>query len=648
MAHQNQSAWIRVFMAMGRLIWRVKARGAENLPQGGALLVCNHVSYIDAVILRLACPRPIRFMSQEEFFHTPVLGAVLRLFQTIPISSKKAREALQTAAERIQAGELVCIFPEGELTRTGKLMGFKKGFELIARQASAPVVPVHLDSLWGSIFSFYGNRYFLKLPRKLPFRVTVSFGKPLSPEDANAMTVRRQILDLGEAAFRARKELDFTLGYAALLALSKKPWRALLVDRTQGRQAYSRGFVFGISLALARRWRKRIPEKRVGIALPPGFGGTVANLAVVFAGKIPVNLNVIVGKDAAESSLQCAEIRTVASADAVKKRFPHFPWPENTLDIREEINQCGRFSIILCMILGCLLPHLLLARWMGVKRKNGDAEAVLLFTSGSSGEPKGVVLSHRNILANVAQINATNLIERKDAVLAGLPLFHSFGMTVTLWYPLLEGCSFVSTPSPLDAKKIGEAAREEKVAILIGTPTFLRSYWRKLDESAFSSVRFAIAGAEKLPTDLVEAYQKKFGVLLLEGYGLTETTPVAAVNVPNPVLGLGTSGPQIGWRVGSVGRLLPGMTARITHPETRAELPMDQTGMLELRGANVFQGYLKDEKRTNEVLKDGWFITGDLGRFDEDGFLYLEGRLSRFSKIGGEMVPHGVVESKII
>lgn len=637
-----------VFGVTSRLVYSVKARGVENLPQGGGLLVCNHVSYVDTIVLQLACPRPIRFIAQEEFFHAPILGWVLKLFQTIPISAKKAKEGLQTAVDRVQAGELVCIFPEGELTRTGKLMGFKKGFELIAHKAGAPVIPVHLDSLWGSIFSFYGNRYFLKLPHKVPFRVTVSFGKPLASEEVSTMAVRQRILDLGEAAFHARKELDFTLGYAALLALSKKPWRTLMVDRTHGRHAYSRGFTLGVALALARRWRRSFQEKRVGIALPPGFGATVANLATVFAGKIPVNLNVTVGKDAAESSFKRAEIRTVISADAVQKRFTHFPWPERTLDVREEINQCGKISLGVCILFGWLLPHHLLARWMKIKRKGGDEEAVLLFTSGSSGEPKGVVLSNRNILANVAQVNATNLINRHDTVLACLPLFHSFGMTVTLWYPILEDSYFVSTPSPLDSKKIGEAVQQEKVTVLIGTPTFLRSYWRKLEKSAFASVRFAIAGAEKLPVDLVEAYCEKFGVLLLEGYGLTETTPVAAVNVPNPALGLGTSSEQIGWRVGSVGRLLPGITARIANPETREELPMDSTGMLELRGANIFQGYLKDEQRTNDVLKDGWFTTGDLGRFDSDGFLYIEGRLSRFSKIGGEMVPHGVVESKVV
>jgi acyl-[acyl-carrier-protein]-phospholipid O-acyltransferase/long-chain-fatty-acid--[acyl-carrier-protein] ligase len=273
---------------------------------------------------------------------------------------------------------------------------------------------------------------------------------------------------------------------------------------------------------------------------------------------------------------------------------------------------------------------------------------VLLFTSGSSGKPKGVVLSHRNLLGNVSQFAVMLDAKKEDVLLASLPFFHSFGSTVTLWYPLIEGVRSASYPNPLEAGKIAALVEKHAVTVMLATPTFLRAYLRKAEPSQLGSLRLLITGAEKLPDELAKAFEAHFSKAVLQGYGLTETSPVASVNLPDLKPTKPGEAVQPTNRLGSTGKLLPGMAAEIRDPDSDQRKSLHDTGMLWLKGPNIFEGYLDAPEQTAEVLRDGWFKTGDIGRFDEDGFLYIEGRLSRFSKIGGEMVPHETIEQKIL
>lgn len=460
------------------------------------------------------------------------------------------------------------------------------------------------------------------------------------------------ILDYGERDFRERSELKGHLAWESFVSLAKTPRRVLVVDRTMARREMKSGFLLAISWILSKRLKSWTSKERVGILFPPGIGSFVANLAVVFAGKVPVNLNFTLGRASSEACLRRAEIDCILSTERVRMKLADFPWPESgVVDLVEELKNLPKVKTIALLAAIYTCPSRLLAKFLKVPSQGDGAEAGLLFTSGSSGEPKGVVLSHRNILGNCLQIDATGLLPVDETIIANLPIFHSFGFTVTLWYPLLRGCGVVTVPSPLEVKKVAEAIEAEQATVLIGTPTFFKPYLKRVPPEKLKSLKYVVAGAEKTPAGFAEMWTDTFGGQYLEGYGLTETSPVVSINLPHPPpAGFDFyAGATDGSRVGSVGRMMPGHAARILNPDTMEPLPVSEVGLLLLKGPNVFGGYLNDAARSEEVItQDGWFITGDLARFDAAGYLFIEGRLSRFSKIAGEMVPHGTIEHALV
>ncbi len=624
-----------------RCFYRVTALGLENLPSGGFLLLPNHISWVDAIVLQLACPRPIRYVIDEEYYHKPILHSLLRVLGCIPINTHHSHPAVRLATEKIADGEIVCVFPEGRLERTGVLLRLQRGYELIARHANAEVVPVWLDQLWGSIFSFQGGKFFRKLPKRVRYPVTIAFGKPLKADDANVATVREELLKLGEFCFSRRPSLDRHLAEECVRGLKRRPFATAVIDGLD-HSTLSRSKLLGAAAALSRFLRRQFADERIAIVLPANKGSMMANLAVTLAGKVPVDLNFTIGRAANESCCGRANLRVAISATQFMERIKDFPWPERVLKLDELMPRMKR-QIIFWWLISILLPARLLLQLLQIPKEGGHTEAVLLFTSGTTGEPKGVVISHRNVVGNVSQFRQLLDAKKNDAILASLPFFHTFGSTVTLWYPLIEGVRIVTYPNPLEAARCAALIERYKLTFLLATPTFLRVYLRKAQPHQLRSLRLTIAGAEKLPLDLARHFEERFGKRVFEGYGLTETAPVVSVNLPEPLRNVEPTS-----RLYSVGRMAPGLAAEIREAETDRKLSLHETGMLWLRGVNIFEGYLHDPKQTAEVLRDGWLKTGDIGRFDEDGFLYIEGRLSRFSKIGGEMVPHEAVENKIV
>src|SRR4029077_11151939 len=291
-----------------RCFYRVRSLGIEHLPPGGCLLLPNNIPLFDALVLQLPCPGPIRYIIDQEFYHKPTLRPFLRTVGCIPIDIRHSRSAIRAATEQIAAGEIVCLFPEGQLTRSGTLLRLRRGYELIAQHASAPVVPVWLDRLWGSIFSFQGGKFFAKWPKEIPYRVSVAFGKPLEPTAADIATVREELLKLGEFCYSQRPQLNRHLAKACVRGLKRRRFSTAVIDGLDHSQL-SRAKLLGAAAALSRFLRKKFSDRRIAIVLPASKGSMVANLAVTLADKVPVDLNFTVGRAANESCCSRANLR---------------------------------------------------------------------------------------------------------------------------------------------------------------------------------------------------------------------------------------------------------------------------------------------------------------------------------------------------
>ncbi|MDO4220874.1 MAG: AMP-binding protein [Akkermansia sp.] len=410
------------------------------------------------------------------------------------------------------------------------------------------------------------------------------------------------------------------------------------------------GKLLGVAMALARWMRDNIHEPRVGVLLPPGKGGVIANFACILAGVVPVNINYTSSEGAFESICRQSGIKSFITARPFMAKLPQFPWPpaEQIIYIERVLKGLGMAKIATWVAFAKLAPMPLVNKTFHLDARSGADEAALLFTSGSSGEPKGVSMTHTMLVGQILQMYCKVEMGKDAAVLASLPIFHSFGLSVSTLMPAIFGIKMVTYPSPLDAKRLNELIEKHRCRLVVTTPTFARSMLRRATAETYKSVHYFVVGAEKLQESLADEFREKCGVKLMEGYGLTEASPVVACCLeetgPTPEQPFYVQA----YRRGSVGQLLPGQAVRITDPDDDSvRLPLSQQGMLWVKGANIFNGYIGREELNREILKDGWFKTGDLGSVDLNGMLSLGGRRSRFSKIGGEMVPHEVVEQAV-
>jgi acyl-[acyl-carrier-protein]-phospholipid O-acyltransferase/long-chain-fatty-acid--[acyl-carrier-protein] ligase len=627
-------------------LYRLDVAGRERVPaRGGALLVPNHVSMADAVLLLASVDRPVRFLMFKGSYDHPLVKPFAKILGVIPISSDQGpREmihSLRRATQALQDGELVCIFPEGQMTRIGQMMPFRRGMERIIKGVDVPIIPVNLDGVWGSIFSFAGGRFLWKLPRHLPYPVRVTFGAPL-PSTASAQEARQAVQDLGAEAFERRKPQMRPLPRTFLYTARRHPFRFAMADGQTPKLTFFA--VLARTLFLARRLRKTWQgQEMVGILLPPSIAGALVNFATMLMGKVPVNLNYTASNETLESCAKQCNLKTVITARAFLERV-HVQPPAETVFL-EDLAQNPRLSERLGAALAFFLPARLIEKYAGAERATKLEDlATIIFSSGSTGEPKGVVLTHYNVASNVEQLNQVFLLHSDDRIMGILPFFHSFGFTGTLCLPAATGIGVVFHPNPLDSRVIGALVNKYAVTMLLATPTFLNAYTRRCEPEQFGSLRFVMAGAEKLPERISQAFEDRFGLRPLEGYGCTECSPAVTVNT---IDFRAASFRQVGAKRGSIGHPLPGMSVKIIDPETLQTLPVNQPGLLLVRGPNVMQGYLNQPEKTAAVLRDGWYNTGDIAMLDEDGFLRVTDRLSRFSKIGGEMVPHIKVEDKL-
>jgi len=635
-----------VAIGLARLIYPTRVLGKEKIPEeGGVLIACNHVSFADAVLIYAACDRPVRFIGTDKLLKYPWMRWLYRKFNVVAVSPLRAREVIRKTSDALKEGEVVCIFPEGALTRTGSMMPFKGGIELIARIAKVPVVPAYLDGLWGTRFTLADQRSKYKKGMPLRVKTQIAFGEPI--QELNGVEeLRNEILSLGEMLWSSRETLTTSIGLETLKSMKRSPLQPAIIDHSLKNKTLNRIGFGGLCLAMTHRLSIISSRKRVGVLLPSGLPGSVVNVGLRLVGKSSVNLNPTVSRESLLSMIDESDMDTIVTSRLALKKYPEFEkLPVARIFVEDLIEDCGKFRVVAGMLALLILPFSFVRRIWKLDSL-GSQETTLLFSSGSSSKPKGIPLSDRNLIANCCQLSECRLLEDDDRILGNMPLFHSFGYSMGMWMPLLRGLTLVTTLSPLDMKANLAAIRAHRPTVLIGAPTFLRPYLRKAKPENMVSLRFTMTGAERAPGDLLDEWRDRFGSPIFEGYGMTECSPVVAVNclsceAPGEQL-------QIGSRDMSVGRLLPGMSARVALAEDRSQdARPGEAGVLFLRGPNVFGGYRSPALNADRFVDGDWLDTGDIARIDSDGFLVIEGRVSRFSKIGGEMVPHQGVEEAI-
>jgi len=638
-----------VLFFLTHTIYRVKVLGRDNFPErSGALLVCNHMSFVDAALLIASTDRPIRFLIYKGIYDNRIVNPFARMLKSIPISSEqRPREmirSLRTATDALRNDEIVCIFAEGQITRTGQMLPFRRGLERIMKGVEVPIIPVNLDGVWGSIFSFERGRFLWKMPRQIPYPVTVSFGRPMPPSSP-ALAVRSAVQELQAEAFRERKNRLRTLDRTFVRTARRFPLRFMMAD---GKTPKVRFFsALAKTIYVARRLRPAIGEREmIGLLLPPSVGGALTNYALTLLGRVPVNLNYTASSEVIASCAKQCGVEVIITSKAFVERFPKLEIPGRTIFLEDVLETPRVSERTSSFLLALTAPQTLLRKVIGAipATRGIDDLATVIFSSGSTGDPKGVMLTHYNIGSNIQQVSQVFMLGGRDKILGILPFFHSFGFMAALWMPAANGIGVVFHPNPLDTKVIGELVGQYRVTFLIATPTFLQAYMRRCSPESFGSLQYVLVGAEKLSDRVALAFEDTFGIRPLEGYGCTECSPVVTVN------GRDFRAPgfrQVGARRGKIGHPLPGVTVKVVDIDTGEPVTPGTPGMLLVKGPNVMKGYLGRPEKTAEVLHDGWYTTGDVALLEEDGFLTITDRLSRFSKIGGEMVPHVRIEDKL-
>lgn len=641
-------ASIRFFVWLLSLtVYRIQVFGRENLPvTGGALLAPNHISWMDGILLMLTSSRPIRMVAFAPNIETmPSIRYMAQLFGAIPIDPlkpKKVVAALRTAREALLQGELVCIFPEGGITRSGQVQGFKPGMMKILEGTSCPAVPVYLEGLWGSIFSFKGGKFFWKWPERIPYPMSIHFGPPVAePSDPNQ--VRQAVLNLGAAA-TSRSMSTMMVPSRVFIRQCKARQRRPKIADSMGNE-HTGGDTLLRTLILRRLLRRVLSpdEQYVGVLLPPSAPAFLANMALALDRRISANLNYTVSSDVMNACIQAAGIKHVITSHKFMSKMD-FQLNAELIHLEDFKDKVTAGDKAIAFLQSRFVPAALLESWLGLTKVKSDDVLTIIFTSGSTGTPKGVMLTHANVGSNVAAIDQVVHLRPEDVLIGVLPFFHSFGYTISLWGVATLDISGAYHFSPLDARQIGKLTAQHKGTILLATPTFLRSYLRRCEKEEFQTLDVVVCGAEKLPKDLTEEFAAKFGARPVEGYGTTELSPLVSVNVP-PSRSIGNF--QVDRKEGSVGRPVPGVSAKVTDLDTGELLPAGKPGMLWISGPNVMKGYLHQPEKTAEVIKDGWYQTGDVAIIDEEGFIHITGRESRFSKIGGEMAPHIRIEEEL-
>ena len=637
--------------------YKIQVQGFNNLPgKGGVLMLGNHVSFIDFAMIQIACPRKVRFVMHKSYYENWTIKWFLDIMGVIPIASGASTAALKQINLLLKAGEIVCLFPEGAISRNGQLGDFKHGFEKTVSEVDGVILPFYIRGLWGSRFSHSSSFMKSKPVSGLRRDVIVAFGEPLSI-DSKADVVKRRVFDLSISAWQKYTETLDPLPLAWMRTVKNNPKYKCMADILGGIELNAQKALTS-SIVFSKLIKKRSPEQNIGLLLPTSSAGMFTNMSVLLLGKTVVNLNYTASINALLGAIEKADIKSIYTSTRFVKKLTDRGIEIDALfknvkvyyleELKEEVSTVKK---LMTLIMVKLLPTKLLYSLFG-KNVAITSPAAILFSSGSEGTPKGVVLSHQNLMGNIKQVTDVMDLREKDIIMGSLPQFHAFGLTVAGLLPLIEAIPVIFHPDPTDVVNISKAISKNKITIMFGTSTFLRLYARnkRVLPLMLESIRLVVSGAEKLNEKVRTSFTSKFNLPIYEGYGTTETTPVAGVNIPDRL-------EQSAWRVqtgtktGTIGLPVPGSNFRIVDPQSMHELPVKEDGLILIGGTQVMLGYLNDPDKTNEVIVelDGqrWYKTGDKGHVDEDGFLTIVDRYSRFAKIAGEMVSLGAIEDII-
>jgi acyl-[acyl-carrier-protein]-phospholipid O-acyltransferase / long-chain-fatty-acid--[acyl-carrier-protein] ligase len=636
--------------------YRLQILGLENIPsEGPVLLAGNHLSYIDWAILMVACPRPLRVVMTRDHFERWYVSLLLNRLSIIKLDRDNPEPALTEINKALKNGKAVVTFPEGQVSRSAQVGPFLIPHESALKDTGASLIPFYMQGLWGSTYSFAKGGFFNSL-RSARFRnLTIHFGTPVA-NDISSKELRRIVQDLSIEAWKSTIATSKPIASSWLYTAKKIGSGPVVFSADSQMSSYK---LLGLTTAFSKKLKPILKgEQNIGLMLPTSGPGIIINFALWMLGKTNSNLNFTNPPDVIEICATRADIKTIISSrlffDKLKLKGNDFYTLQNKFRIlfMEDIaSSVPKWKFIYYILRGMVMPAKYLELMDCKKVKLSDV-AMIMFSSGSEGNPKGVELTHANVMGNVRQISALLNLGKEDVMMASLPIFHAFGLTVCVVMSLIVGTPIVAHPDPTDLKTIAKLVARFKVTHLIATNTFFRGFAtnKNIHPLMFDSLRYVIAGAEKLRTETRDLFFKKFGIVIYEGFGATETTPGSSMNDKDILLDdLQTV--QVRCKHGTVGMPIPGTQYRIVDPETNKDLPVGEEGMVLIGGVQIMKGYLKDPERTRNAVieKEGlrWYRTGDKGKVDEDGFLTIVDRYSRFAKLGGEMVSLGAVEGRI-
>ncbi|MCQ2378964.1 MAG: AMP-binding protein [Victivallaceae bacterium] len=628
---------------------RLRKFGLDNLPKSGpVLIVSNHISLIDLLLIQLVCPRKVRFMIRADIINFVPTRFIFWYLGVIRVPNARRPQELKKyfndVRDRLRHGEVLCFLPEGAISGNGNLMRFRSGVEpLLPTDTEVVVLPFRIGMLHGRLFSYRNGKMHFSLPRFLPVDFSIAIGDPLDRK-IGAFELRQVISELGASVERRPQPGEMPLHTAFIRRAKHHPFQKIFCDVVT--DSWSSNFSMLVkTLIFTRAVREldRGEDGYVGVLLPNSTLTAAVLMSVQLADRTPAIINFSAGEEVALESAARIGVRTIFTSRRFLEKIKWRERPGMIMleDLAPGVTTGMKIRAILRAI---FVPGRILVRQLApFSCYNMHRQAVVLFSSGSTGTPKAVMLTHRNINCDLWSFLRMVTLQEDECICGNLPMFHAFGFIMHYGIPCQFGAPVCFHLNPLASDEIDKGIEKYNATILTPTPNIMQKNLHRTTKKQHNSLRLVFVGAEKLPPELAERYFNLTGRNLIEGYGCTELSPIVTINFNNSIFEMNTRSSH----PGSIGCALPGIHVRIIDPETGVELGPNRPGRMQVKAGTVMKGYLNNPEQTARVIQNRYYDTGDIAKIDEDGYIYITGRASRFSKIGGEMVPHEAIEDAL-